>query len=151
MSYEQARDILDHAGQFHDRVSAYYQTLSNGAARQRVKLLLEYLSRRHAAIRDHLAASEESGTKDILDTWFQYSADSGLTDVLESDWFDADGEVDDVIALVLRVDERLTGVYRKILDTALSDHVREYFEMLLKLEQSEEQIMLRDALMMKDM
>ena len=59
--------------------------------------------------------------------------------------------VDAVIQQIMDVEGRLISLYREILDNALSDHVRDFFEMLLVLEESEEQIMQRDALMMKDL
>ena len=150
MSFEQTRDILGHVREYHARVSAYYHSLKDSDSQQRVLLLVEYLSRRHAAISDHLATCEETAAKDILDTWFQYSLDSSLLEYINSFTIEGGMTVDDVIQQVMEIEDRLINLYRDILDTALSDHVREYFEMLLVMEECEEQIMQRDALMMKE-
>ena len=151
MSFEQTRDILVHVREYHARVSAYYHSLRDSASQQRVLLLVEYLSRRHTAINAHLAACEKTAAKDILDFWFQYSRDSSLLEYIDSFTIESAMTVDAVIQQVMDIEDRLISLYRDILDNDLSDHVREYFEMLLVLEEGEEQIMQRDALMMKEM
>ena len=151
MSFEQTRDILAHVREYHARVSAYYHSLRDSDSQQRVRLLVEYLSQRHTAISEHLAACEETAAKDILDFWFQYSLDSSLLEYIDSFTIESGMTVDAVIQQIMDVEGRLISLYREILDNALSDHVRDFFEMLLVLEESEEQIMQRDALMMKDL
>ena len=150
MNFEQARDVIEHAGAFHALACEYYDSLSTDNAPQRVRMLLTYLSRRHAAMSAHVAVYEREANREILDTWFQYTSDSDLADVVEPGRPERISSVEDVIEIAMRIEDRLIAVYREILDTALSDHVREYFETLLQLEEQEKHIIKRDALMMKE-
>lgn len=151
MSFEQTRDILEQVREYHTRVSEYYRSVGDTASQQRILLLVKYLERRHAAISKHLASCGETAAKDIMNTWFQYSLDANLLEYIDSFSISSEMSVDDVIQQVLDIEDRLINLYKEILDSALSDHIREFFEMLLTLEECEEQIMQRDALMMKEL
>ena len=140
MSFEQTRDILAHVREYHTRVSEYYRSVGGTASQQRILLLVKYLERRHAAISEHLAACEETVANDILDTWFQYSLDANLLEYIDSFSISSEMSVDDVIQQVLDIEDRLINLYKEILDSALSDHIHEFFEMLLTLEECEERL-----------
>ena len=55
MAFETTKDVLDHARDFHRQLSDHYAQLRDKAERERVKMLLDYLSRheKHLDILDN--------------------------------------------------------------------------------------------------
>ena len=52
MAYETVRDILDRVRNFHDQVGEYYHRLYSIADKERVRILLDYLSRHEKHLKD---------------------------------------------------------------------------------------------------
>ncbi len=66
MSFENFKDILDHARAFHRQLSSYYKKLGDKAERERVKMLLDYMSRHEAHLDESLKQYEEEVFKGLM-------------------------------------------------------------------------------------
>jgi rubrerythrin len=151
VEFQRTRDVIDHVRAFHAQVGELYRRLAEGADRERVRLLLNYMGRHEKHLEASLAAFEEQAASGLLDTWFQYDPEeetlARLTDVA----VDPGMGVDDVIALAMRVDDGLIGLYEELAACALSADVKELFANLLELEKQEKSKAIRGALEMKDL
>lgn len=59
MPYETAKDVLEHARDYHRILSDFYNKLGAKAQKQRAKMLLDYLSRHEKHLEDSLAEYEK--------------------------------------------------------------------------------------------
>ena len=71
MPYGQAKEILEYAREFHNKVSEFYQQLADKAQSARIKLLLDYLVRHEKHLERSLKDFEDAVSSKALDTWFQ--------------------------------------------------------------------------------
>ncbi|MGB6045784.1 MAG: hypothetical protein WBF93_21695 [Pirellulales bacterium] len=144
-SFEQAKDILDHAKEFHHRVARYYLQLEDQVAQQRVKMMLNYLSRHEDRLADALQSYEENASRKILNTWVQFVYDDEILKTLGETPVQSEMSVDDVVDLGLRLDDRLINCFKMMVDAAETDDVREVFQNLVDMEEQEKRQLVRNA------
>jgi len=138
MAFNQTREVLNHARQFHQRLSAFYAELKDETGKERVRTLLDYMSRHEQCLAESLTAYEEEVKDGVLDTFFKYESEaSPLSKILEFK-IKPDMDVDDVIAAARHFDACLVAFYKEMAQRALSARVREVFENLLLLERQEQ-------------
>lgn len=150
-TFEQTRDVLDHARSFHHQVAELYQRLEDRVEKERVQMLLDYLQRHEKHLEQSLADYEDEASKWILDAWFQYTLEEDPSDLLSSVEIREDMSVDDVVRLALRLDDYLIDLYRNMAERADLPEVREVFANLLELEQQDEHQIARNALRLDEM
>jgi rubrerythrin len=145
MSQERVVDVIDHARNFYSQLSTYYDELSVVADKERVKILLDYLSafeKRHEQV---LAEYEEIAPDDVIDTWFKCGADKAIDECLEPSKLTSDMDVDTVLREALRLDQCLSDLYQEIVDRAQTDSIREVFTNLLKANKKDMRDLVRDS------
>lgn len=148
MSFETTQDVLDHARAFHRQVSEFYDQLSQQNQKQRIKMLLDYLSRHEKHLEESLALYEEQVSSGILKTWFQYPPPKETLDICVNMSLEGreDLTVEQVIELALQLDECLVDLYRAMIESADTEEVKAVFQNLLEMEKQEEIDMVRDTL-----
>lgn len=151
MAFETTKDVLEHAREFHGQLSDYYAQLSEKAERERVKMLLDYLSRHEKHLEKSLEAFEQDVSEGILKTWFQFPPPKATLAtcqalVLEKE---RDISIDGVIDLALQMDECLVQLYQEMIKSSESEQVREVFKNLLAMEKHEEVELVRNAFRLK--
>lgn len=151
MPYKKTRDILDSAKTLHRQISTLYHTLSVDAERERVKMLLNYLSRHEKNLAKSLEKYEEDSSRRILETWFTFMPEIPAAKCFEDVEVTPSMSVDDVIRLALCYDDWLVDLYREAERNSQSEEVREVFNSLLEMEREEEVVLLRDALELKEL
>ena len=150
MRYEQVRDILDHAREFHKRLEEFYQNLAQNEAVARIKMLLEYLSRHEKFLEQGIANFEESASEQVLDTWFQFTQDKETLKLPEAVNIKSHMSVEDVIRMGLELDDRLIRLYKDAAENAEVPEVKDVFNNLLEMEKEEEHHLVRAALDSRD-
>jgi rubrerythrin len=143
-SFIQTRYVLDLSRQFHRQLSEFYGQLADRAERQRVKLLLAYLSRHEDYLRTCLEGYEERVPRATLDTWLQYVPDEPPLGDLATLTVEPAMTVKDVTEIALRLDDGLIGFYRALADEAASSEVRDLFDNLLEMERHEQMALRRE-------
>jgi hypothetical protein len=146
MRFEQVRDVLDHAREFHNRLSEFYQDLADHEEAARIKMLLEHIGTREKSLEQGLANFEESASKQVLDTWFQYAQDESTLKLPDAMEIKPHMSVEDVIRIGLELDDRLIKLYKDAAENADVPEVREVFNNLLEMEQQDEHRLVRAAL-----
>jgi rubrerythrin len=150
MGYEQTRDILSDAEVFHRQTSEYYHQLSDQAQKQRIKMLLDYLSRHEAQLANSLSDYEQHASNAVLDTWFKSRHKLNVDEILKDVKITPGMSVDDVIELGLKLDDCLITIYKDLAENAQSEEVRSVFQNLLDMEEEEKRQLVRNSLRVMD-
>jgi rubrerythrin len=142
--------VIDHARDFYAQLGRYYDALKEVADRERVKMLLDYLSaceKRHAQA---LAEYELTAPHEIIDTWFKWGADKATNECLEPAKLSPDMDVDTVLREALRLDQCLSDLYQEIVERAHTERIREIFTDLLEANKKDMRNLVRGAVQMRD-
>lgn len=151
MPYGQAKEILNYAREFHNKVSEFYQQLADKAQSARVKLLLDYMVRHEKHLERSLKQFEDTISSKALDAWYQYSKEQRTFLPLDALKYSPVMTVDDVMKIGSTIDNCLIASYKGVADTAANTEVREIFKNLLQMEEQEKHIKARLVLGINDM
>jgi len=153
MAFETTKDVLDHAREFHTQLSEFYTLLSRKSEKQRVKLLLDYMSEHEKYLEETLARYEEEVSGKILNTWSQYPPPKEILEtcreisITKTD----DLTVDDVIEMAVKLNQCLIDLYKEMIKNSETDQMREIFTNLMEMEKRQELELVRDAQEWKDL
>lgn len=145
MSQERVVDVIDHARDFYSQLSKYYDDLSVVAEQERVKILLNYLSACEKRHEQALVEYEETGPRDVINTWYKCGADKATAECFNPSVITSDMDVDTVLREALRLDQCLSDLYQEVIDRAQTDSIREVFTNLLKANQKDMRDLVRDS------
>lgn len=137
MSFNQTREILDHARDFHRRLIRFYLSLRNSSADEITLKLIDELVEHEKQLEHRLADYEDGAASDTMDTFFKYmiaTTDQTFENYVIPERID----VDYVIKATRYFDEYLTRFYDSMAQRAVSVHVKEMLENLRQLEQREQ-------------
>jgi rubrerythrin len=148
--YVQVRDLLEQAAQFHGRMAEFYHRLSDHAGKERVKLLLDYMSTHEKNLQNSLDDFDEEASEGVLDTWVDRDHCDRIIHACENLPAEPELSIDGVTRLAMRVDESLIRFYDELARKAEGEDVREVFRNLVAQEQAELRRLARDALMVGD-
>jgi hypothetical protein len=143
-TFERTRDVIDHVRHFHRALSEYFHRLSDQTAIERVKLLLDYLSRHEARLDEALSEYEDAASKRILENWFQYTTEKDLFESCRHLEVRPDMSIDDVSELALRWDSCLIEFYREMASCSDCEDVGDLFRELLKTAEQDRKRLSRD-------
>jgi rubrerythrin len=145
------RDITEWLRKTHRHLSRFYEQRRNIADRERVRLLLDDLSRHEKTLEKALADLEDEARQHILDTYFQY-----LPEEFDELRFDdrhlqaSDMTVDDVLRIVIRNDEASTRLYDRLAQTADIPSVKDMFGRLRDKLEEDRARLVENAMHLKD-
>ena len=151
MRLTQVRNMLDQVGEFHGQLAEYYSQLSDTAAQQRVKMLLDHLSSHEQHLQTSLAAYEEDASRQVMDTYVDCIYCDEILATCEQTPVTPEMSVDGVIRVAMDVDNCLLRFYREVAAKADSETVREVFRNLIELEEGELRKLAMNALWAMDM
>ncbi len=146
MAFETVRDIIEHARHFHNRLSEFYQQLSSASEKEKIRILLNYMSRHEQNMAECLTRYEKESARKLLDTWFKFPPEMAGCKCFECVQWRPDMSVNEIIDLAMKVDACLISLYRKTAEKAVSQEIKDLFTKLLEMEQKEETNALRNAL-----
>jgi rubrerythrin len=150
-TFKTTRDITEWLRKAHRHLSRFYAQRRKVADQERVRLLLDYLSRHEKTLEKALADLEDEAGQHIMDTYFQY-----LPEEFDELRFDdrqlqeSDMTVDDVIRIVIRNDEALTRFYDRLAQTAAIPSVKDMFVRLKDQLEEERTRFVENAMHLKD-
>jgi rubrerythrin len=146
MSNEQTRDILEHARQFHRQVSTFYDQLSCQTEKERIKMLLDYMSRHERNMAAALEAFEQSAPVHLLNACYKVGRKfQPCCEVVRDLDISSNMSVDDVIHMGMQFDDCLIAVYRDRAENAPDEKVRGIFQDLVELAEKEKRQLSRNA------
>jgi len=137
MRFTQVRNMLDQVSEFHGQLAKYYDGLSDKAALQRVKMLLDYMGSHEVNLQTSLSAYEEGAPQVVLDTWVDCKQCENILATCEQTPITPELSVDGVTKLAMDVDQCLIRFYGEVVERAESHMVREVFKNLIAMEEGE--------------
>jgi len=153
MAFETTKDVLDHAREFHTQLSDFYILLSRKSEKERVKLLLDYMSEHEKYLEETLGRYEEEVSGKILNTWFQYPPPKKLLETCREVSINKtdDLSVDDVIEMAVQLNQCLIDLYKEMIKNSETEQIRDVFTNLMEMEKRQELELVRDAQEWKDL
>jgi rubrerythrin len=145
MSFNQTRDILDHARAFHRRLIHFYEELLDRSPTEETCELIEDLVEHERVLESRLKEYEEGVSDNMLDTFFKYMVDGTEKHFAE---YHVPAAVDSayVIGAARHFDACLSRFYKEMARKALSEQVREILVNLQEMEQREQLALSKMAL-----
>jgi rubrerythrin len=151
MGSESVRDILEHAREFHRQLGGYYASLRDASEKERVRMLLDYMSAHERGLDEALAAYESLAGKAVIGTWYKSALDCALLEAKKLLPLRHDMSADEVIRCAMDVDHCLLDVYRRLAESAVAEDVKKLFEGLVRETEKQDRRLIRDALELEDL
>ncbi len=145
MSFEQTRDLLDVARQFHIGLAELYRTMMAHAATEETRLLIGTLIEHEQLLEQRLKEYETEGSANIMDTFFKYRVNE-LSQCFEEYVPPESMSAKDIIEVTRLFDQQLGDFYKEMAGKALSEHVREVLLNLMQMELHEQMSLSRRML-----
>jgi len=150
MRFTQIRNMLDRVRDFHGQLAEYYSRLSDQAAQQRVKMLLDYMSSHEKNLQKSMAAYEDDASRQMLDSWVACKRCETILAMCEQTPIAPEMSVDGVTRVAMDVDRCLMRFYREVAECVESETVRDVFKNLVDMEEAELRELALNALGAKD-
>ncbi|MDF7806496.1 hypothetical protein P4E94_03535 [Pontiellaceae bacterium B12219] len=149
MSFNQTRDLLDHAREFHRRLVHFYKGIRHHAVDDTTCKLIEDLIEHELQLESRLTDYEESRPDNTVDTFFKYML--ATTDQLFSSYPIPDQvDTDYVIHATRYFDEKLCRFYEGMAGKSMTVEVQDVLKNLQQLEQSEQMVLNKLMLNLQD-
>ncbi len=150
MATESVKDVLDHARMFHKIIGDYYIRLRSITDKERIKMLLDYLSRHEQYLEKSLVKYEEGAPEKVLKTWLQFTPCQEMLKHLEDIVAEPLKSTDEVIDVAMKLDDCLIELYEDMAMRAESEDLRAVFNNLVEMEKQEKLNVTRTALSLDD-
>ncbi len=150
MASKTVGDIIGGIRAMHHQLAEYYRSVGDATDRQRVQMLLRYLSRHEEYLETALGRYQEQASRGVLKTWIKNTPDHTLIESLDKVAITKDMTADEVTRVVLEADQRLVSVFRQLAEGSVAEDVKDLFQRLLLLEEREERRLVRDSREMED-
>ena len=137
MSFNQTRDLLDVARQFHLNLTELYRKMLERAATEEARGLIGTLIEHEQKIEQRLGEYEEQVSANILDTFFKYVVNDHSKCFQEYVLPDSMSSMD-VITATRHFDQCLSDFYKEMARKSLSEHVRDVLLNLMQMELHEQ-------------
>jgi rubrerythrin len=150
MSFKTVREVLQLSQDIHTNAAILYEQLREQTQRERIDMLLKFLSRHEEELAQTLSKVREGVSERILDEWHQTELTS-ISNVLDGcKQCHPDIGLQDLVDLALKVDDALISLYRHMASDASTDEARQLFNNLVVLEENEKMKTARAALSTND-
>ena len=150
MSFKTVRDVLELSQDIHSSASSLYEQLREQTQRERVDMLLKFLSQHEDEMAEVLAKVTADVNERVLDEWHQTELTS-VAQILDGcKECHPDISVDELVSMALRVDDSLISLYKHMASESSTDDARQLFNNLVLLEENEKMKTARAALSTND-
>ncbi|HAS89576.1 MAG TPA: hypothetical protein DCS48_09770 [Desulfovibrio sp.] len=141
-----AKDVIEQTRAFHSRLVSFYKDLSYQVDKERVKMLLEYMSRHHENLVAVMDEYESRVSEHVLNTWFMYvNKECDLSPFFSAD-LGPEMTAQQVMKLAVDLDKCLLETYEAMLQNDIPDDVSAVFQGFLDMENREKIKLAKSAL-----
>lgn len=148
---KQLKEFVDFGKNFHKEIGHFYRQLNKQTELERVKMLLDYLSRHEQHLEESLARFKKENHPKILEAWLEYSPELNVEKHIQAAEIHAGMTTDEVVDIAMRFDDTLIKLYEELAEKANDPHVKELLTNLLELEKTEKIQTMRAAMSLQDM
>ncbi|AKJ64558.1 hypothetical protein [Kiritimatiella glycovorans] len=150
MGFEQIRELLDQARDFHRRAAEYYRKLDHETS-PRARMLLDYLEHREQKLEQALREFEANAPEDVLETWQQFPPEHRFRELLAQAEFTPPAGIDDITRRAENLSRALIDFYSDMASNAPGAQTRELFERLRESEEAALHRMVKNTQMLEDL
>lgn len=150
MSFKTVRDVLELSQEIHRSAANLYEQLREQTQRDRVDMLLKFLSRHEEELAQTLLKVQSSVSERILGEWHQTELTSVASILDGCKECHPDISVQELVNMALKVDDSLISLYKHMASDASTDEARQLFNNLVVLEENEKMKTARAALSTND-
>ncbi len=147
---ENMNHIIERIRALHRQLAERFEQAETQPDQARMRLVLDYVARYENGLDEALAAYQSSAPRAMLDTVFKSMPGKPLEDCLEKVKIDAD-DPDTVLQSVIAMNRCLIERLRQMLDGVVARDAREFFNLLIQIEEREGRRLVRDAVEMEDL
>lgn len=149
-TYKQTYDIIEFVRSFHQQMEDFYERLHANDEKQKVKILLDYLSSHEKHREETLAKYEKEESRKVMDTWFKYVPENIPHNCFEDFEIKSHMSVDDIVHIALQLNNYLIELYTGLVRETEVIEVKDVFNCLLERIKKDEKDLARDVLWLKD-
>ena len=150
MRFTQVKNMLEQIRDFHGQLAEYYDQLSSDTEQQRIKLLLEHMSKHEQDLQEGLRAYEETASRGAMDTYVDCEYCNEILVTCKQTPIAPETSVEGVVAAAMDIDNCLMRFFREAAQQAETETVREIFRNLVEMEEAELRKLALGALQMTD-
>ena len=150
MRYMQVKNMLDQIRDFHGQLAEYYNQVSNSAGQQRIKMLLDHMSKHEKDLQEGLRSYEETASQGTMDTYVDCEYCNEILVTCKQTPIAPETSVEGVIKVAMDVDNCLMRFFREAAQQAETESVREVFRNLVEMEEAELRKLALNALQVAD-
>ncbi len=148
--YSQVKNMLEQVRDFHGQLVQYYDRLSKEAEQQRVKMLLDHMSKHEKDLQEGLRAYEETATQNVMDTYIDCEYCNEILATCRQTPIAPETSIQGVVRVAMDVDNCLLRFFRAVAEQAETERVRDVFRNLVEMEESELRKLATNALQAVD-
>jgi rubrerythrin len=149
-TYKRVGDVLSMVRRFHNQLAEFYTRLYETSDKERVRMLLDYMSRHEKNFEQAIEEYNEQTSHKLLNTWIQYTPDRGVLSIPEVKDFEKDATLDDVIEIAMELDDRLVHFYSEAARLVDSYELKDLFNKLKEQEEEEKSEIKKNATSIKN-
>ena len=150
-TYKTVAELIDFIETYHRQLKEFYRSHRDSMDAERMKMLLEHISRHEKNIQDILRDIREQDQDIILKTWVQFVPFSE-TILPRNRLTDPEQDLDSVVQPVFELDDNLIRFYNKMIhQSGIGKPVKEFFQQLITLEEKEKTQIAEAARQIKDL
>jgi rubrerythrin len=146
MAFRTTRELFNQIESFHRQLGDLYARMAAKAGREKVKALLEYMSRHQQRLEKNLTAYEKDAAERVLNTWFEFTPDIAKCECFDGIELREDMSVGDVVRTALWFDDCLVQLFTEMTEISVSEDVKELFANLARMEEQEKREVTRASL-----
>ena len=128
----------------------FYERLHESDEKQKVKLLLDYLSRHEKHREETLTKYEKVASRKVMDTWFKYIPDNIPDGYIDNIEIKSPISVDDIMHIALQLNNCLIELYKGLIRETEVNDVRTLFTSLLERIKKDEKNLAKNVLWLND-
>jgi rubrerythrin len=148
---KQVREFVDFGKHLHGKIKELYDDLNEHARLERVKMLLDFLSRHEQHMEESLARFEKESRHGILEAWLEYSPGLDVDKVMDRFHLRENPSSDEIVQIAMDFDDTLVSLYKEVAEKANNPKVKALFKNLLQLEEKEKVQVARAAMTLWEM
>jgi rubrerythrin len=148
---KQVKDFVHFGKELHAEVRKLFEAINDHAELERVRMLLDYLSRHEHHMEESLARFEKSSHSGILEAWLEYSPSLDVEAVMNRYVLPEKPSSDEIVNAAMAFDDTLVVLYREVAAKVNDQKVKALFNNLLALEEKERIQVARAVMDLADM
>ncbi|MCO5043716.1 MAG: hypothetical protein M9963_12390 [Kiritimatiellae bacterium] len=147
---ENLNHIMDRIRAVHRQLAERFERVETTPEQSRLRLVLDYVARYENGLDEALEEYQARAPRAMLDAVFKSMPGRPLEDCLEEVKIDPN-DPDSVLHSVVAMNRCLIETLRKMSSGVLAHDAREFFDLLIQIEEREERRLVRDAVEMDDL